>query len=1031
MTRRRNQKTKHRIPGLEQLAHRVMLDAAGFVDPVFYGPTSYLSEADLPAGFIPVDDCPDCVFELETFEDGELDPDITLSEGEVIGPGFRTGIDRLTDSVDGDDGVIDGTGQTDEGGYSYFTFGNSITVTLPGLMQSAGLVWTDGSVDVTNVIFEAFDERGASLGTIEAGDIADDQFTGSTGEDSFFGVSYGDGVTTGVSEITITNIGGQGIEIDHIQYANCSECCDIDLELTKTVSQDTVTFGESIDWTITVTNNAENADIPATGVTISDVLPDDVTFQSASATDGSFDDDTGIWTLADALDPGESETLTITTSINAGLADATVLTNTAQVQTANEDDFDSTPGNDDGDQSEDDEASATTTLVGLIDLEVIKTVSQEVVNAGDTVTWEVTLSNNPLNANTTATGVTLIDVLPDGLNVVSVDTTVGNYNPLSSVWQVGELAPGAEAVLTIETTIADDVVAGQTITNIAGVSSADQEDFDSRPLNAILEEDDEDDAFVRVASPDLMLSGFSYVDTNNDGIFQAIELPLMGVEIQLVGVDEQNNSVERTTFTNVDGFYKFNDLAPGNYTVTQTQPVQFVDGLDTLGNLGGDIPANDTLTVELTANGEEYNFGELGLLPEYVNKRLYLTSTPYTNWEYIDVRQSSVWYSFNVEHQTFIELFTENEDATITVRDEDMDIVATVGGGELSTIGLSELGQYYLEIVGDSIIESLNLNFNTPTVNTEGNVVIAVATAGDDDVQLFLDDTTHVLSISGLEYEFDASVVDTFHIGAATGDDSVTVYGTDADDLGSTIGTYSSLKSDDYDVHTYSFDNTTLDGGDGTDKAHVYGSLQDDYYYSFPQMAKMTTPTTEQTVTGFERIDGFGRGGNDRGILYGSVSDDLFISRDAYTVITGTGTVEHTSFTKGFERVDAFGRSGSDSAYLYGNEGDDTFVSTDQYASLRSAGRQSYTKGFEQLKAVAGEGGNDTAHYYGLVTGDVFTADFYLAALARAASNRNDEADRFDIVNVNADSAESPELVGGMVDYVLNANVNWLTMHTT
>lgn len=96
-------------------------------------------------------------------------------------------------------------------------------------MQSVGAVWTDGDASLTDVIFEGFDQDGNSLGTINAGDIADDFLMGTTAEDRFFGVSFVDGVTTGVSGIKITNVGGTGLEIDHIQYANCSDGCGIEL----------------------------------------------------------------------------------------------------------------------------------------------------------------------------------------------------------------------------------------------------------------------------------------------------------------------------------------------------------------------------------------------------------------------------------------------------------------------------------------------------------------------------------------------------------------------------------------------------------------------------------------------------------------------------------------------------------------------------------------------------------------------------------------------------------------------------------
>src|SRR4051794_1842198 len=112
--------------------------SAGAGDVGLYGPLPYLSEADSPfAASIQAG-----TTRLETFEDGALNTlGVSASTGETIGPS------GITDSVDGDDGSIDGSGQN---GFSYFASPGSIGVTfsfdavaLGGLPTHAGIVWTD------------------------------------------------------------------------------------------------------------------------------------------------------------------------------------------------------------------------------------------------------------------------------------------------------------------------------------------------------------------------------------------------------------------------------------------------------------------------------------------------------------------------------------------------------------------------------------------------------------------------------------------------------------------------------------------------------------------------------------------------------------------------------------------------------------------------------------------------------------------------------------------------------------------------
>ena len=171
----------------------------------FLGPSPYLSQADSPfAASITAG-----TTYLETFESGALTtPGVTPSTGSVIAPG------GITDSVDGDDGSIDGSGT---GGHSFFSGDGATGITftfdagvLGHLPTQVGIVWTDGAGTTT---FEAFGPGGASLGQIGPVAIADGTFSGTTAEDRFFGVTN----PAGISAIHISNTSG-GIEVDHLQY---------------------------------------------------------------------------------------------------------------------------------------------------------------------------------------------------------------------------------------------------------------------------------------------------------------------------------------------------------------------------------------------------------------------------------------------------------------------------------------------------------------------------------------------------------------------------------------------------------------------------------------------------------------------------------------------------------------------------------------------------------------------------------------------------------------------------------------------
>ena len=118
------------------------------------------------------------------------------------------------------------------------------------------------------------------------------------------------------------------------------------------------------------------------------------------------------------------------------------------------------------------------------------------------------------------------------------------------------------------------------------------------------------------------ISGYVYVDANNNGVFDESEAPITGVTLTLL--DASGNPTGETRTTDDTGFYKFCGIAPGTYGVIEAQPGGYVDGLDTPGSAGG-IAHNpgdriDTITIPSGTKSTNNNFGELlpGSLSGYV-----------------------------------------------------------------------------------------------------------------------------------------------------------------------------------------------------------------------------------------------------------------------------------------------------------------------------------------------------------------------------------------------------------------------------
>jgi fimbrial isopeptide formation D2 family protein/uncharacterized repeat protein (TIGR01451 family) len=109
------------------------------------------------------------------------------------------------------------------------------------------------------------------------------------------------------------------------------------------------------------------------------------------------------------------------------------------------------------------------------------------------------------------------------------------------------------------------------------------------------------------------LAGSVFTDADNDGLRESGDLPIENVTVVLTGADDRGASVTLTAVTTSTGAYVFTNLRPGTYVVRETQPMAYLDGLDTIGSLGGiaDTDATASIVVHAGDSAINYNFAEL------------------------------------------------------------------------------------------------------------------------------------------------------------------------------------------------------------------------------------------------------------------------------------------------------------------------------------------------------------------------------------------------------------------------------------
>jgi LPXTG-site transpeptidase (sortase) family protein len=103
------------------------------------------------------------------------------------------------------------------------------------------------------------------------------------------------------------------------------------------------------------------------------------------------------------------------------------------------------------------------------DIAITKTVDNPSPSLGSDVTFTITTTNTgPDNA----TGVQVTDLLPAGLSFVSALASAGSYDPVTGVWNIGPIANGTNATLSIVATVTSTAA----LTNTAAKATEDQVD---------------------------------------------------------------------------------------------------------------------------------------------------------------------------------------------------------------------------------------------------------------------------------------------------------------------------------------------------------------------------------------------------------------------------------------------------------------------------------------------------------------------------------------------------------------------------
>ena len=342
------------------------------------------------------------------------------------------------------------------------------------------------------------------------------------------------------------------------------------------------TPGTSVTYTLTVTNEGPS---PATGVIAQDKLPSGVTFVSAEG-DGTYDAASGKWDLSgEVIEKGATRTLRITVTIDSSAA-GSVVTNTATIEKQDQI----------GDKKPDNTSS--------VPLTAGYTIAGKLYNDADA-------SFSSSDSEAPYAGVTVALLKKDGTPVLDKDG-----NPVTAVtdadgkYSFPGLALGEYTVSVVDPT--SGPLAGTKPTEAyTGRYKTTADVTIAEATGSVI---DVNFGFVKPAS----VGDKVWMDVNRDGLQDADESAMPGVTVTLTRADgsavtdASGNPVAAVT-TDANGKYVFENLLPGDYTVTFTNPAGYEATISDAGDDRG-LDSNGSSASVSLAQGQDDATVDYGLV---------------------------------------------------------------------------------------------------------------------------------------------------------------------------------------------------------------------------------------------------------------------------------------------------------------------------------------------------------------------------------------------------------------------------------
>lgn len=477
------------------------------------------------------------------------------------------------------------------------------------------------------------------------------------------------------------------------------------------------------------------------------------------------------------------------------------------------------------------------------------------------------------------------------------------------------------------------------------------------------------------------VSGFTYVDDDADDTLDSMEHGVRNIQVTLTGTDDEGNDVSRTTITNVYGFYKFEGLRPGSYSVVQTQSEKFMDGASNVGSQGGTSSVNQLSDIELGSGvvATHYDFGEV--------ETATLSGHVFLDNDFDKVLDRDDGFL---------------EGVTITLIGTDQ-----MGKDVERTTTTNEAGEYTFEDIipgtysliqtqpeGNHIVDSRE---NLGNFKGRPEPIARNGIAGQD--QFTEIEIKH--GEDGVGYDFAETVQ---YILAKDFDNTLEIVGTPADDefhfIAGDIQHEVILNGDSIFLDATKVHDVKFTGNGGNDVAYLTGSTAVEQVKLWANSGSLHGEFFQIQTFETSEIHTYTGGGYDRAFLYDTAGDERVKMTESYARMTGDGWENQAN---GYHRSYAYASEGEDRAYFHDSKKDDSFKASETKARMFSRKFYNLAQGFDRTYAYATSGGQDTADFWDSAADeDIFEAHPTYARMFN--DNFYNQGTGFEIVKAHANT---------------------------